>query len=405
MADEKKPAGALPKNLQVWGVIAISALLLGVIIFAPTSTPTKKTGLDDKQAAELSQLGNSIQQSAAALREAQERAQQEAMMAQRQAQLDAANAPPPPEPLPATEQDELEKERRKREYQAQFASNVALTFRNGTPTRPNSPSSSSSASPSDENPDNDPDSPEAAIRDIRLQLQLQQRAEELRAADNAPKPQPTTPPKRLTTGLNNQRPGAPLHTVFEGSVIEAALVTRLSGDFSGPVLATTTAPHYSRNRRALLMPTGTKLIGEATRVADQNQERLAVAFHRAIMPDGYSVDLDQFVGLDGLGETALRDKVNHHYLRTFGTSIALGLLGGLSALTSDQSGYGLPQTSMDRYQQGFGASMGQQANQFLTSHTNVLPTITIREGHRVRIFVAQDFTLPAYTDHAMNPAL
>ena len=37
-------------------------------------------------------------------------------------------------------------------------------------------------------------------------------------------------------------------------------------------------------------------------------------FHRLLMPDGYSVDLDQFHGLDQAGETGLKDKVNNHYL-------------------------------------------------------------------------------------------
>ena len=51
---------------------------------------------------------------------------------------------------------------------------------------------------------------------------------------------------------------------------------------------------------------------------------MAVVFHRMIMPDGYSVDLDQFHGLDQIGDEGLKDKVNNHYLQIFGTSIALG---------------------------------------------------------------------------------
>ena len=55
-----------------------------------------------------------------------------------------------------------------------------------------------------------------------------------------------------------------------------------------------------------------------------------MAFHRLIMPDGFSVSLDQFKGLNQIGETALRDKVNNHYLRIFGLSVALGLISGFS---------------------------------------------------------------------------
>ena len=60
------------------------------------------------------------------------------------------------------------------------------------------------------------------------------------------------------------------------------------------------------------------------------QTRLAVVFHRLIMPDGYSVSLDQFKGLDQIGDTGLRDQVNNHYLRIFGVSLAIGALGAVA---------------------------------------------------------------------------
>jgi hypothetical protein len=63
------------------------------------------------------------------------------------------------------------------------------------------------------------------------------------------------------------------------------------------------------------------------------QRRMAVVFHRLIMPDGYSVDLDQFHGLDQIGEEGLKDKVNNHYFEIFGASIALGVIAGAAEIT------------------------------------------------------------------------
>ena len=60
------------------------------------------------------------------------------------------------------------------------------------------------------------------------------------------------------------------------------------------------------------------------------QTRLAVAFHRLIMPDGYSVSLDQFKGMNQIGDTGLRDKVNNHYFKIFGASLAVGAIGGIA---------------------------------------------------------------------------
>ena len=72
------------------------------------------------------------------------------------------------------------------------------------------------------------------------------------------------------------------------------------------------------------------MLGEAKKVEAFGQQRLAVFFHRLIMPDGFSVNLDQFKGLNQIGETALRDKVNNHYLQIFGASLAVGILGGIA---------------------------------------------------------------------------
>ena len=60
------------------------------------------------------------------------------------------------------------------------------------------------------------------------------------------------------------------------------------------------------------------------------ETRLAVSFHRLLMPDGRTYRLDQFLGLNQIGDAGLRDKVNQHYLSTFGAAAAVGLISGLS---------------------------------------------------------------------------
>src|SRR5579864_8439312 len=85
--------------------------------------------------------------------------------------------------------------------------------------------------------------------------------------------------------------------LFEGTVIETTLVNRLDGDFSGPVKVMVTNSVYSHDRQHVLIPEGSNILGEVRAVQGFGQRRLAVIFHRLIMPDGYSVDLDQFHGL------------------------------------------------------------------------------------------------------------
>jgi hypothetical protein len=122
------------------------------------------------------------------------------------------------------------------------------------------------------------------------------------------------------------------YVLFEGTVLETLLINRLNGTFTGPVNCLVTTDLYSHDRQHVLVPAGSRVLGESKKVDAIGQQRLAVFFHRLVMPDGYSVTLDEFKGLNQIGETALRDKVNNHYLQIFGASLAIGTLGSHSSL-------------------------------------------------------------------------
>jgi type IV secretion system protein VirB10 len=176
------------------------------------------------------------------------------------------------------------------------------------------------------------------------------------------------------------------------------LTNRLNATFSGPVNCMVTSNVYSHDRQHVLIPQGSRGLGEARRVDHVGQERVAVFFHRIIMPDGYSVRLDQFQGLNQVGETGLKDKVNNHYMKIFGASLALGAIAGFSLYNTNQ---GFTQSGTDAYRAGVAQSLGQSSTRILDRFLNILPTVTIREGHRVKIYLANDLLLPAYDQHQM----
>jgi type IV secretion system protein VirB10 len=196
----------------------------------------------------------------------------------------------------------------------------------------------------------------------------------------------------------NSAHGLP-YVLFEGTILDTALLNRLVGDFAGPVKVMVTNPVYSQDRQHVLIPAGTFLLGDVQKVSGFGQRRLAVRFHRMLMPDGYSVDLDQFQGLDQAGATGLSDKVNNHYLQIFGASIALGVISGAAEATMYGSGYNISGPAM--YEQGVASSLSQSGADVLDRFINILPTITIREGHRIKVYLTQDMLLPAYENHTM----
>ena len=233
-------------------------------------------------------------------------------------------------------------------------------------------------------------------------LDAQQTA--LTAAAGAPGLQLQTPglsplgaPTGATTGRGDpqnpvvvQFPNTPAgwERIYEGSFLEATLVNQLNGDFPGPVVAAVSAPVYSADRQRIVIPRGARVIGSASAVGGPDQERLAVGFHRLIFPDGRWLSL-AFAGLNQAGEGALKDQVNRHYVSMFASVGAVGVLSGLTLIGSDPFAGG-----RQGFQAGVGQGLAQSATQILSRFLNRLPTITIRAGHRLRIWITSDVLVP-----------
>lgn len=192
------------------------------------------------------------------------------------------------------------------------------------------------------------------------------------------------------------------YVIYEGTTLDAILMNRLDGDAPGPVKVLVSNPVYSHDRQHVLVPEGTVVLGEARKIGAAGfgqQRRMAIVFHRLIMPDGYSVDLDQFHGLDQAGEEGAKDKVNNHYLQIFGTSIALGIVSGAALI--EQGGGTISTSGSQAFTTGASASVSQSATTILDRFIQIPPTITIREGHRVKVYFTQDMLLPAYENHTI----
>jgi type IV secretory pathway VirB10-like protein len=387
----KRAPGVLPKNAQSWVVIALTTVIM---LMLWVSGPTKSAKSSQKTDAPKTETvsGLSPAEISARLDQQQREQQQKPFALPQRASSQSANAgfvPPAGATSAAmpTEEDPIKQDMRRREYTSRFSSSVSLSYRS---------SQSGDAAKDGGN----------MIQQSPFDLSALQ----LPGIPGEPTNAAVLPPQASVTPADgshkrsnpsfNQASGKD-YVVFEGMVLETVLVTRLNGDFSGPVVCMLTNNIYSHDGQRLLIPAGTKAMGEAKRVEGFGQTRLAVVFHRLVMPDGYSVDLDQFHGLNQIGETGLKDQVNHHYLQVFGASIAVGAIGGLANVGTNTSSIGLPQTPTDAYRQGVAASMAQSSTHILDRFLNLLPTITIREGHRVKVYLTQDLLVPDYAQHEM----
>jgi type IV secretory pathway VirB10-like protein len=179
-------------------------------------------------------------------------------------------------------------------------------------------------------------------------------------------------------------------------VIDAVLTNRLDGSVAAPVNCLVTNPIYSHSGQQVVIPAGARVLGETKPVQALGETRLAVAFHRVLMPDGSTFSLDQFLGLNQIGDAGLRDQVNQHYWSTFGAAAAVGLISGLAQFVGT-AGLGVGDGNRTVVIAGGAADSTSQASvQTMNRFLNRLPTITIREGHRVKVYLTSDLELPAY---------
>ena len=192
-----------------------------------------------------------------------------------------------------------------------------------------------------------------------------------------------------------------LYRVFEGTVLEGVLTNHIDGGFAGPMIVMLTTDYYSHDHQQLLLPQGTRLIGNVQSVSGSGQRKLFVTFNRAICPDGFSLDLNKFTGLDPMGTTGLATNVNNHYLSSFAAAAAVGGIGGLAQIGN--SGSVLDTNTQIR--NGISTQTAQESEQILNKFLNRLPVITVKEGSRARVYINQDILIPSYAEHRVDPSL
>jgi type IV secretory pathway VirB10-like protein len=390
------PRGVLPRGVQTWVMAGVAVFMLAIMLIVgrpePAARPVQTTAPVQPPSADR-------------VRDYQERLR----LLEAQAMRDAQTAAPAPgvQPIqyddaqPPPPQDPIAADRKRREYESLFASNVVLSRRpeNERPdtgrntTQGATPPRSDSASPSvDEVAD-------AVVRASARTAGLT--AASTPAPAPAALPAPQVGPNDRSRATPDQTPpitaAGPLHRVLEGTVIDTVLTNRLDGSSASPVNCLVTNALYSHTGRQVVIPAGARVLGETKPVQAFGETRLAVSFHRLLMPDGRTYRLDQFLGLNQIGDAGLRDKVNHHYWSTFGAAAAVGLISGLSQYLGSA---GLSNGDGNRtivIAGGVGDATAQAAMQVMNRFLNRLPTITIREGHRVKVYLTSDIELPTYT--------
>ncbi|TAK74289.1 MAG: TrbI/VirB10 family protein [Gammaproteobacteria bacterium] len=180
----------------------------------------------------------------------------------------------------------------------------------------------------------------------------------------------------------------PETTLAQGTMITATLEARIASDLPGMIRAVTSEDIYSEDGSLVLLPKGSRLIGQYTNAISQGQQRVFVIWQRVIRPDHISIQINS-PGTDTLGGAGIgADSIDHHFIEQFGNASLLSIIGAGAANigvdAQDQF------NSASAYREALADSFAQTAQNTLRSRGVINPTLYINQGKPISVFVARD---------------
>ena len=163
----------------------------------------------------------------------------------------------------------------------------------------------------------------------------------------------------------------------QGVMIAAVLETAINSDLPGFVRAVVSRDVSGFDGRKVLIPRGSRLVGQYRSELALGQKRAFVVWSRLIRPDGVSIQLAS-PGTDPLGRAGLEGKVDNHWFERFGP----GLL--MTAINAALSSNNQPSTQLVI------GSATQTATSAFGDSQSIKPTVLIRQGAAIQVFVARD---------------
>ncbi len=197
---------------------------------------------------------------------------------------------------------------------------------------------------------------------------------------------------RRTVTPDRVSPPASPFVLQAGAVISAALITGIRSDLPGQITAQVTENIYdSPTGSILLVPQGTRLIGQYDNAVQFGQRRVLLVWNRLIMPNGRSIVLERQPGADTQGYAGLEDGVDYHWWDLAKAAALSTLLGVGAELATDDN-----DRLIRAIRDGAQDTINQAGQQIVQRQLQVPPTLTIRPGFPVRVIVTKDLVLEPY---------
>lgn len=209
--------------------------------------------------------------------------------------------------------------------------------------------------------------------------------------------------------------------VPQGTMIRGFLETAINTDLPGMVRAVVREDVRSLDGRRILIPKGSRLVGEYKSGLARGQKRIFVVWSRVIRSDGISAEIAS-PGADRLGRAGLTGDIDTHFWERFGSAIMLTVIGGaaeyVSALgdtasataqsistTDPVTGITTTITTQPSRSEAEARSIAAEksssilqdlANEAFKESSKIPPTIYVPQGESIIVFLRRDLDFSAF---------
>lgn len=176
--------------------------------------------------------------------------------------------------------------------------------------------------------------------------------------------------------------GAQTYRINQGKFIAAVLETAIQSDLPGMIRAVVREDVYSEDGKQVLVPAGSRIVGEYRSGLVRGQTRVAVIWHRVSRPDGVDITIAS-PGTDSLGVAGLTGDVDSHFFARFSGSVLLSLIDVYGKSKNNQT------------VEVVGSDMKDASTIALQNSINIPPTVHVDQGTPIKVFVARDLSFQA----------
>ncbi|OAX56961.1 TrbI/VirB10 family protein [Xanthomonas graminis] len=186
--------------------------------------------------------------------------------------------------------------------------------------------------------------------------------------------------------------------LVRGTYIRCVLETRIITDFSGFTSCIITEPVYSINGRRLLLPKGSKMLGQYGSL-EPTGPRMQVIWDRITTPTGIDVTL-MGPGIDNLGSAGHPGQYSAHWASRISSALMISMLSDAFKWAAAKNGPATTTVGLNSgvvteqpYESNTAQAIQRLSEQALERRRPA--TVTINQGTVVNVYVAKDVDFTA----------